>query len=202
MRIGSRTHALSASALALCMLTVGCKRDSDAMRDSTNVAMAPTTVSDSAAGVLNGAMTDGQIIQAAMTANSLDSAGGVGALAKLKKDANRKFAQSMVKDHGMLNDSLRALSSRLTITPAPNPISDALQRDASNTASALGSAPDYDRAYIENEIMMHRSVLRTIDEQLIPQAQNASLKALLQMARGAVAGHLERAQHISTVASR
>jgi putative membrane protein len=44
------------------------------------------------------------------------------------------------------------------------------------------------------EVAYHQAVLDALDQTLIPQAQNADLKNLLQQVRPAIAAHLERAR--------
>ena len=53
-----------------------------------------------------------------------------------------------------------------------------------------------DRAYITNEVNYHQQVLDAIDNTLIPNAQNADLKALLEQSRPAFAAHLDMAKKI------
>ena len=56
----------------------------------------------------------------------------------------------------------------------------------------------FDKAYIDNEVTYHQAVLDALDQTLIPGAQNAELKTLLQTVRPNIAGHLERAKSIQT----
>ena len=41
----------------------------------------------------------------------------------------------------------------------------------------------FDRAYIDNEVTFHQTVLDALDKTLIPNAQNAGLEALLEQVR-------------------
>jgi putative membrane protein len=45
-------------------------------------------------------------------------------------------------------------------------------------------------------VAYHQAVLDAIDQTLIPGAQNAELKALLEQTRPAVAAHLEHARRL------
>ena len=65
-------------------------------------------------------------------------------------------------------------------------------------AGRLLHGADFDRAYIAHEITMHQNVLNTLDQTLIPNAQNAELKALLQKVRPLIESHLQMAQQIQT----
>ena len=54
------------------------------------------------------------------------------------------------------------------------------------------------KAYVDQQVMMHEKALDTLDKVLIPQAQNAALKAHLAKTRDAVAGHLTHAKDLQT----
>ena len=71
---------------------------------------------------------------------------------------------------------------------------------ASYQPTTLGgqTGAGFDRAYIDHEVRYHQQVLDALDNTLIPGAQNAELKALLQQVRPNVAAHLERAKSIQT----
>jgi putative membrane protein len=56
----------------------------------------------------------------------------------------------------------------------------------------------FDRAYMDREVEYHQTVLDAIDQTLLPNVQNAELRALLEQTRPAVASHLEMAKSIQT----
>ena len=58
------------------------------------------------------------------------------------------------------------------------------------------SGAAYDKAYMDHEVAYHQQVLDALDQQLIPGAQNAQLKDLLQKTRPAIAAHLDMAKQI------
>ena len=57
---------------------------------------------------------------------------------------------------------------------------------------------EFDRAYIDNEVTYHQTVIDAMDKTLIPNARNAELKALLIKVRPAFAAHLEHAKMIQS----
>jgi putative membrane protein len=144
------------------------------------------------------ALADPQIAHVAVTSNSIDSAAGAAAQSKARNAQVRDFAQQMVRDHGAVNKQAVALAQKLNVTPADNDVSRQLQQGAEQARTDLGgkSGADFDRAYIDHEVRYHQSVLDALDNTLIPGAQNAELKALLQQVRPNVAAHLERAKSI------
>ena len=170
--------------------------DSVARMDTAPAAATPTPVPAT--------LTDAQILHIAITANSLDSAAGDFAKANAKNTQVKDFAKTMIKEHGEANKKANALATKLALVPEDNDASHALQRDADQARTTLigKSGADFDRAYIDHEVQAHQSVLDQLDQTLIPGAQNAELKSLLQTVRPMVAGHLDRAKRIQiTVAT-
>jgi putative membrane protein len=144
--------------------------------------------------------TDPQIAAIVVAANSVDIAAGE--LAKEKgTDAEVKaFGQQMITDHTAVNQQATDLVTRLGVTPEENPTSQQLTQGgqaARDRLSALSGA-EFDRAYIDNEVTYHQTVLDAIDQTLIPNADNAELKSLLEQVRPAIAAHLQHAQQIQT----
>jgi putative membrane protein len=144
------------------------------------------------------AITDPQIAHIVVTANSIDSAMGELAKTKARSAAVKSFAQTMVTDHGAVNQQAVKLVQRLKVTPEANDVSRQLQQGADEARTGLESksGAEFDRAYMDREVQYHQAVLDALDKTLIPGAQNAELKALLQGARPAFAAHLERAKQI------
>jgi putative membrane protein len=56
----------------------------------------------------------------------------------------------------------------------------------------------FDKAYADNEVVYHQQVLDAIDKVLIPNAQNAELKGLLEKVRPAIAAHLDHAKMMAS----
>jgi putative membrane protein len=138
-------------------------------------------VAAAAASTANGP-TDPQIAHIAYTAGALDVANGQQALAKSHNAAVRAFAEEMVRDHKAVNDQALALVKKLHVTPADNPTSNALSEAAkaehAKLAKLEGAA--FDRAYAANEVAYHKTVNNALKSTLIPSADNAELKSLLE----------------------
>jgi putative membrane protein len=158
------------------------------------LAVAPALVSAQAA-----APTDAQIAHIAYTAGGIDGAAGKQALAKSKDKAVRDFASEMVRDHTAVNDQALALVKKLGVTPQDNPTSQALKKDADakeKSLAALNGAA-FDKAYIANEIAFHKTVNGALSKTLIPNAQNAELKSLLQTGLKLFTEHQTHAEHLA-----
>ncbi|MEP7346293.1 MAG: DUF4142 domain-containing protein [Gemmatimonadaceae bacterium] len=178
---------------------VACQSKSDSA-DAADSAAAPAMRADSASAMTSAAPTlsDAQIAQIVLLANSGDSAHGEMAVTKATNADVKAFGRTMIKDHGELNKQAVALATRLSLTPATSDAATALQADVDNGGRDLmaKSGAEFDRSYIDSEVTVHQKVLDVLDQTLIPQSVNADLKTLLQQARGAIAGHLERAKSL------
>lgn len=144
------------------------------------------------------AVNDAQIAHIAVTANAIDSAAGELAKQKASARAVKDFAQTMVADHGGVNQQAVALATKLAVAPEDNDVSRSLKAGAdANIAKLLSlSGSAFDKAYIANEVAYHQAVLDALDKTLVPGAQNAELKGLLEKVRPAFVAHLEHAKKI------
>lgn len=144
------------------------------------------------------AINDAQIAHIAVTANAIDSAAGELAKQKASARAVKDFAQTMVADHGGVNQQAVALATKLAVAPEDNDVSRSLKAGAdANIAKLLSlSGSAFDKAYIANEVAYHQAVLDALDKTLVPGAQNAELKGLLEKVRPAFVAHLEHAKKI------
>jgi putative membrane protein len=143
-------------------------------------------------------VTDAQIAAIVVTANQVDIDAGRFAAAK-SSDANVKaFANTMVTDHTAVNQSAVALVTKLKVTPVENDTSRALKAGGEQNLAQLqkleGEA--LDKAYVDHEVAYHEQVIAAIDTVLIPNAENAELKALLVAVRPAFIEHLNHAKHL------
>ena len=144
-------------------------------------------------------LNDAQIAHIAYTAGAIDVAAGKQALARSKDKAVRDFASEMVRDHTAVNEQALALVKRLNVTPQDNATSQALSKDAAaklaSYAKLEGKA--FDKAYVANEVAYHKTVNGALKTQLIPGAQNAELKSLLQTGLKLFTEHQTHAEHLA-----
>jgi putative membrane protein len=190
MRVRPVVGAIAFSiALAACA-----KRDTAA----DTAAVSPPIDTAKPAAAAPPAINDAQIAHIAVTANAIDSSAGVLAKDKATAKAVKDFAATMVADHSGVNHQAVALATKLGVTPEDNDVSRSLKSGAdasiANLQGLTGAA--FDKAYIDNEVTYHQAVLDALDKTLIPSAQNAELKGLLEKARPAFVAHLERAKSV------
>ena len=178
---------------ALFVLAACAKQDTAA--DTTATVAPPIDTAKPAAAA---APNDAQIAHVAVTANAIDSAAGAMAAQKGSAKAVKDFARTMVKDHGAVNKQAVALATKLNVQPEDNDISRQLKSGAEQSLATLQSLTGaaFDSAYISREVEYHQAVLDALDQTLVPGAQNAELKGLLEKARPNFAAHLELAKSV------
>jgi putative membrane protein len=143
--------------------------------------------------------TDPQIAHIAYTAGQLDIEAAKLALAKSKSKEVRAFANDMVRDHTAVNKQALALVKKLNVKPEDNDTSRALTKQATAKRTELAKLKGlaFDKAYVANEIAYHQTVNGALESTLIPSANNAELKSLLQTGLKVFEGHQQHAEHVA-----
>ena len=145
------------------------------------------------------APTDPQIAHIAYTAGQIDIAAAEQAIKKSKNDDIVAFAKQMEEDHKAVNDQALALVKKLGVTHEENPTRKALSKAAADKLAELGKLDGaaFDKAYIDNEVAYHKTVDAALKDTLIPAAQNAELKALLQQGLTLFTEHEQHAEMVA-----
>ncbi|HWU99882.1 MAG TPA: DUF4142 domain-containing protein [Devosia sp.] len=153
----------------------------------------------SGAAIAADAPTDPQIAHIAYTAGQIDIAAAQQAIAKSKNADIVAFAKQMAEDHKAVNDQALALVKKLNVTPEDNPTSQALSKAAADKLAELAKLDGaaFDKAYIDNEVAYHKAIDAALSTTLIPAAQNAELKALLQQGLTLFTEHEKHAEMVA-----
>jgi putative membrane protein len=148
----------------------------------------------------SGGPSDAQIAAIVVAANQVDIDAGKLAESKSASKEVKDFAQRMVTDHTGVNKSATELVTKLKVKPEENPTSTSLKKGGEDTRKRLQGlkGAEFDKAYIDNEVTYHQTVLDAVDKTLIPNAKNEELKALLVKVRPAFVAHLEHAKQIQS----
>ena len=151
-----------------------------------------------ALALAQGKPSDPQIAHIVVTANQIDIDAGKIAKSKSKNKEVQQFAQQMITDHGAVNKQAVALAKKLGVKPEDNDTSKSLKKGAQENVANLKKlkGAEFDKAYVDHEVAYHQAVLDAIDKVLIPSAQNAELKGLIEKVRPAIQAHLDHAKHI------
>ena len=162
----------------------------------TAIAFAYLVVLTVPAFAQNPKLTDPEVASVAVTANQIDINYAAIAKEKSKNADVLKFAETMSNDHKAVIAQAVALVTKLKVTPGDNAVSQKLNADAEKEKAVLRakSGKEFDKAYIDNEVGYHKAVIAAVEGLLIPNAQNAELKELLQKVVPAFKAHLAHAE--------
>lgn len=146
----------------------------------------------------NPKLSDAEVASVAVVANQIDIAYAEIAKEKSKDAEILKFAETMKNDHNAVIGQASALVKKLGVTPKDNAVSQKLSADAEQTKKTLRtkSGKTFNKAYIDNEVAYHKAVIGAVGGLLIPEAENAELKELLQNIVPALKTHLEHAEMV------
>ena len=167
---------------------------------TTTTDVAPTTQEVAPAPEAPAApqLTDPEIAHVAVTANQIDIDYAAIAKQKSKNQSIIHFADAMATDHSGVIKQAVALATKLNVTPLDNAMSQSLVSGANDVKARLNTLEGaaFDKAYIDNEVAYHQAVIDAVSNVLIPQTQNAELKALLLSVAPVLNTHLEHAEMV------
>src|SRR6202045_825089 len=164
-----------------------------------SAAIAAVSLVGSAALAQGAKPSDPQIAHIAYTAGAIDVAAAKQALTKTSNKDVKSFAEDMVRDHEAVNKQALNLVKKLNVTPQDNDTSKTLSKNAADKLAELGKlkGADFDKAYVANEVAYHKAVDSALETTLIPNANNAELKSLLQTGLKIFQGHEQHAEHVA-----
>jgi putative membrane protein len=143
-------------------------------------------------------MDDAQIADVVITANNIVIQAGKLAHSRSSDQKIKEYAKRMIGEHAVVNGAATELTARLNLTARNNPISNALRTGSEKNIAELASlhGKEFDKAYIDQAVILHQDILDTIDNRLVPYARSEDLKALLYNLFSPLSDHLEQAQEI------
>lgn len=128
------------------------------------------------------AMSDLEFAHIAYTADNIDIRYAHLALALSDNPDVQDFARTMIRDHEAVNEAALALLDKLGATAQDNPVSQSLNANAEEIIDGFvqlrGAA--FDKAYAENELAYHQAVNALVEDTMIPNIDNAEVKALFE----------------------
>lgn len=143
-------------------------------------------------------LTDPEIASVAVTANQIDVDYALIAEKKSHNPDVLRFAKTMKDDHTAVIKMAVKLAKKLGVTPKTNSVTQSLLDGAKTMKKTLNSKSGnaFNKAYIDNEVAYHESVIGAVETVLIPQAKNAELKGLLVKVLPTLKAHLEHAKMV------
>ena len=157
------------------------------MTDKTEADKAPSADAPKAAQ-----LSDAQIAAVTDIANTAEIEQAKLARSKSKNPEVQKFSAMMIAHHG----EAKQKQAKLKISVADSPISVKLLEEGNQTLASLKEkkGADFDRGYFDSQVEGHKSVLDTINNDLLPNAKSPELKAYLEEIKPKVEQHLEAAR--------
>lgn len=205
----ARRTLFTSAALAVLLTSTGCRffRPIDPNKPSQPAkADAPgaTTPSQSAEKdqasrpVPKGSISDANIAAMVLASNNTDISYARLVPSRAQRDDVKKFGERMLTDHTGVNALVTNLLAKLDVAPEDNALSLDMRDESANKRDLMRelSGFTFDSTYMENEVAYHQKFLASIDNQMLPAARNADLRALLTAVRPAVAAHLAHAEQV------
>jgi len=141
---------------------------------------------------------DGEIIAFLMTVDKNEIALAKLALTKETTPAIKKYAQMLQTQHTQNLHEALMLSKKINLAPVDTATVISLQKNGVNGLATLShlKGKDFDKAYIDAMVSGHTAVLKMIDDNLLKNVSNSSLKEFVIATRPHIELHLQQGQII------
>ena len=168
--------------------------------ETLSVSATPTTTESTSSAPI----AENQIATVIKSAN--DSEIKAGALAKTRAENPevRAFARHIVDEHKKNNIIETEFSKKWDADSSETVASRNIRSEFNAKFAALEkiSGSDFDEAYLQNQMAMHKQLLADLDNRYIPAAQDAKLKNYLLETRKNISRHLSSAQALASMLDR
>lgn len=145
-----------------------------------------------------GPLTDAKIAAVLEVANRGEIEQAELARQRASQDVVRGFATAMITGHGAAAREQSQILEQRGIRPEFNSMADRMMDRGMETQERLRNLEGeaFDRAYMQAQLEQHRELLRMLDQELIPAAQDPQYRAYLEQLRTDVQSHLTSAERI------
>ena len=153
---------------------------------------------DTALGTLTREYTPGELIGFVNAANDAEMEIGELARQKATDPQVRAFAQRIVSEHRALKTEAEAVARQLSVTPTMPEADENLPEDhqaGMRDLSAKAKGREFDEAFLEHEIRMHRKVVDEVKDEL-SRKPAAALRTYLEKAQAGLEAHLKTAEEL------
>ena len=194
-RLGSVLLAATMTALA-----AGCgDRDRVIDEDLTQAVESLAASVDSAAGdLMGGDYSDTELVGLIDVVNDAEIEMGTMAQTKATDPQVREFARRIIADHRALKTRASAMAENLNLTAAlPDEAEDLREnhQEAMRDLEKKTKGAEFDKAFIEHEVRMHRRVLDDVEDAL-ERKESSQLRPLLEQAKAGLQAHLTTAEEL------
>lgn len=127
-------------------------------------------------------MSDLEFAHIAYTADNIDIRYAHLALALSTNPDIHEFANTMIRDHTAVNAAALALLEKLGASAQDNAVSQTLNANAEEIINGFVQlrGAEFDKAYAANELAYHQAVNALVENTMIPNIDNAEVKALFE----------------------
>lgn len=141
-------------------------------------------------------LNDGQITQIILTADQSQIDAGLAAHDQAMDAAVKDYADKSILNFTNHMVDTKKLEVKTGIQPEDSAANKSLKDETDKNLQDIKSqkGTDFDKAYIDSQVVMLQKFLDGLDQALIPQAQNADLKAFLQSSRAPLEADLNSAK--------
>lgn len=131
-------------------------------------------------------------------ANTTDVWAGRLAVKKAHSEEVRALGKMVASDHETVQRAWRDLAKKLGVIPAP-PHADSSATELAKTVNLLQSksGPEFDKVYLQHEIVFHQSVISAIKKTLLPAIQNEEFKELVSQTLPGFEHHLAETKAVA-----
>lgn len=144
------------------------------------------------------ALDDAAIVGIFDIANTWDIETGSLAAKKATRKEVKDFGAMLARDHKVVQDSGRALATKLKVTPTPVsadfPLKVAHEAGMKKLQGLSGAA--FDKAFLEHEVAYHKAVIEAVNKTLLPALKSEEVKALVLKVAPAFAAHQLAAEQL------
>ncbi len=125
-------------------------------------------------------MSDLEFAHIAYTADNIDIRYAHLALALSTNPDIHEFANTMIRDHNAVNEAALGLLDKLGASAQDNAVSQSLNANAEEIIDGFVKlrGAEFDAAYAANELAYHQAVNDLVENTMIPNIDNAEVKAL------------------------
>ena len=181
---------------AIALAAVGCMKgpETPAETNTTQTTSASTTT----ATTTTTDFTVGDTFGALRALHMAEVRHGTTAMTKASDPKVRVYAGKVVDDHKARMKKDDKLMQSLGISPRDNAVSEHIKSVADAQGSRLDAlyGPEFDRAYLDDQISYYRTALDTFDKDLLPAARDPKVRQEILDARAKANDHLKEAQDL------
>jgi putative membrane protein len=131
-------------------------------------------------------------------ANTWDIETGSLASTRSTRTDVKDFGAMLARDHKIVQDSGRALATKLKVTPTPVAADFPLkvQHEAAMKKLQGLSGAAFDQAFLEHEVAYHKAVIDAVNKSFLPAIKSVELKAFVTKIAPAFVAHQVAAEQL------